>query len=260
MGEGIRKILIVEKDSSLLSFLKERLTAMGYEAHCAEEIPAGILTGIVVRPDIIIYNRAVDQGGVSFREEISRVSQLSGIPLVPYDFSAEDDQDPGERIRKGLLLDSISSELRGRGGLSPATKSEHRAQETRIPEILELLAKTGRSGRLRIHGDNQESGEIYLDHGKIKGAKTDDLEGSEAFFALLDLESVGVEFEEGFPATRQFDPPVALSLLLKNRGRIDAPAERVSASNAPFERDERDCLDRLISLGFLKKLRSKDHG
>jgi hypothetical protein len=260
MGEGIRKILIVEKDSSLLSFLKERLSAMGYEAHCAEEIPSGILAGIVVRPDIIFYSRTVDQGGETFREQVSRVSHLSGIPLIPYDFSADDDQGPGERIRKGLLLDSISSELRGRGGLSPVPKGGERAEETRIPQVLELLAKTGKSGRLRIHGDDQKSGEIYIDHGKIRGAKTDDLNGNEAFFTLLDFENVGVEFDEGFPAPRQFDPPLAISLLLKKRGNIDVPAERVPRSEAPFERDERDCLDQLISLGFLKKLRSKDHG
>jgi hypothetical protein len=260
MGEGIRKILIVEKNSSLLSFLKERLAAMGYEAHCAEGIPAGILTGIVIRPDMIFYNRTFDHDGETLRGQVSHVSHLSGIPLIPYDFSSENDQDPGEKIRRGLLLDSVLSELRGRKGLSPVPKGGVPVDDARIQQVLELLAKTEKSGRLRIHGDDQKSGEIYLDRGKICGAETADLTGDEAFFALLDLRNVEVEFDESFPTPQQIDPPLLLALLIKKRGSMDAFTRRGLRSDAALDREERNCLDQLISLGFLKKSKANDHG
>lgn len=249
---NIQKVLLIEKDPSLQAYLEDKLSTKEYEVHSTKNIREGVLTGIVIRPDIIFYNREVDHEAESFNQSVSTVSWLGQIPSVPFDSPLANSEE-GIKIQRGLLLDSFLFEIQLQESLTEACNSPELRQGTGLTEILEAMALGEKSCRLSVQ-EGAESGEIFLDRGRFCGARTKDLVAEEALFRLLDMVDVQVKFDRISSPPRQVDPPSPVPILLEKLKELKASSVQKDPSSKPtLSREERGCLDRLVSLGFLKR-------
>jgi diguanylate cyclase (GGDEF)-like protein len=128
----IKKALLIERDSSLRDFLKERLSKNGLEVHPAKEVKEGILTGIVAHPQIIFYNRTLDYGEEPLKKALSKVASLERVTAVPYDYFPSDDPERADAGREDLL-DSLMIQLELDEGLQEEETDSDRSIEQPPP-------------------------------------------------------------------------------------------------------------------------------
>lgn len=252
----IQKILLIEPDAVLRTYLSDQLSTRGYDVAVAPTVREGILTGIVVRPQLIFFNRRLDDQGEELREGMNEVVWLAPIPAISYD-DPPTGSDEGHRIQRGLLFDSLFSEITLQEGMQEHSESGASSEDSSLAEVLEAMAEGRKSCRLEISGD-RGSGEIFLDRGNLCGARSGTRMGVEALEALLDMENIQLKFSRMPTPPRQIDPPLSVARLLEERrgdrvrSRSETPSDRTQLAS-----HERSCLERLVSLGFLTR-RTRD--
>ena len=126
------KILVVDDDNYIRSFLQKRLTALGYEVHVAEDGKVGLDTAEKIRPHLIVSDWMMPvMDGAEFCRQIKKHSELrytyfilltardsaedkvEGMELGADDFMTKpfNDKELVARINVGLRITTLQQEL-----------------------------------------------------------------------------------------------------------------------------------------------------
>lgn len=80
---GARKILVIDDDPDILTYVSEVLNDHGYECATASDGAAGLEKARAERPDLILLDLMMPKkSGVRFLNEIRRDDALKGIPVI----------------------------------------------------------------------------------------------------------------------------------------------------------------------------------
>ena len=86
MGNNKFKILIVEDEANILSFIKANLETSDYQVLCAQTCALGIMMYASHHPDLIILDLGLpDQDGMNLIQEVRKTNTVPSLcsPLVP---------------------------------------------------------------------------------------------------------------------------------------------------------------------------------
>ena len=102
--------------------------------------------------------------------------------------------------------------------------------EMGLVDLLQVLAASGKTARVRIHGPGGEPGEMSLEGGRLVDARQKDLVGLDAFNAILVRMTGRFTVETRPPENRTIDAPIE-SLLLEACRLLDEASMGESGSS-----------------------------
>ena len=85
MGNNKYKILIVEDEANIRSFIKANLETSDYQVLCAETCELGMMMYASHHPDLIVLDLGLpDRDGMSLIQEVRKTDTVPIIVLVPF--------------------------------------------------------------------------------------------------------------------------------------------------------------------------------
>ncbi|MCK4558350.1 MAG: response regulator [Calditrichia bacterium] len=206
------KILIVDDNPNVLKLLNISLSKAGYEIVEAENGEVAFQVANKEIPELIISDIMMPQmDGI---ELCWMIRENSKVPLVPFifltsfddsemeirGFRAGADEYLNKPIDRKELLERVEELLDRTQKLKTIEdKTESKKafagelKDLSIVELVQMLNLNKKSGVLKIDGEGK--GEIYLKDGQLTGAKTESVEGEEAFYELVSYEKGTFNFE-----------------------------------------------------------------
>ncbi len=94
-------------------------------------------------------------------------------------------------------------------------------RELPLPDIVQLVSVSGKTGRFALRREGHPGGEIYLRGGQIVHARTGDLEGEEAIYELAIWPEGDFTFHAGEDSPRHTIQKSNTNLLMEAARRID---------------------------------------
>lgn len=207
------KILIVVPDFETGGLLRTWLSEAGFESAYVSDGEAALKEASLFRPDVIISDMEMPAGdGWELHRHLRRMPETAAIPFVflwPH-------EDVSFRL-KGLRMggdDYICKPLEKEalfGALENVTERAARAgafyfrsefsgdlAQTSLYDLMQIAEMNSKTGEFVIKNtDAEKIGSLCFLEGRLVGSKIQDLEGEEAFYALLDHSQGYFEFYEG---------------------------------------------------------------
>jgi two-component system chemotaxis response regulator CheY len=126
-----------------------------------------------------------------------------------------------------IMLHNIASHRR-RAETQPAAKSPDlvlpglsgNLDTLPIPDLIQILNGTRKTGHLRLNRDGEEAG-IYFADGEARHAWTKDLEGEEAFFRVISWKDAHFSFESGLRPEQATIHQPTMTLLFEGLRKLD---------------------------------------
>ena len=225
------RVLVVDPDPEETTVLEMRLIEHGFAVETARDL-ASAEAKLDDPPDVIVSE--VDLGGGSDGFELlRRVSRLPEADRPAFIFlTSRADRDS---VTKGFdlgvtdfLVKPASAELVAtKAGQAVEGAARQRAggvsgslKEMSLPDVVQILANGRRGGRLQIVSSGLR-GEVHFAEGQIHDACFGDLEGEEAFYAMLKLAEGTFSLDPTFKCTNRVIHASPEGLLLEGMRRLD---------------------------------------
>lgn len=236
-GSGKYRVLVADPDEKFRDFLCLRLLNEDHEA-TAVTGPEDALEALLREPyDLVAADvRPGDDRPMRLIEEMRREESLRSVPCVLLSASS----DRALRIRalrlgvddfvsKSLDLEEIVARLdnvlvresaRRVGG--PGTKRGLGGSLENLPlaEIVQMLHIGTKTALVSLVSGGRK-GKIWIDHGGIRHAKADQLEGEAAFFALLGWKEGSFTVEHGVRTRKSTIDADPMWLVMEGMRRLD---------------------------------------
>jgi DNA-binding response OmpR family regulator len=229
--EARERVLLVEPDPAAASLLEMRLANAGFDVDIHRDGPAALEAALESPPVLVLSEVSVpgldgftlllrlrnaevteDVPFVFVSERSDRGSTMRGLELGADDFLTKPvDLELLVAKAKGLVRKS-----RGRRPAAPATTSgiSGDLSEMGLVDLLQVLAASGKTARVRLEGPGGEAGEMSLEAGRLVDARQGTTVGLDAFNALLTRTRGRFTVETAEPENRTIDAPLE-SLLLE---------------------------------------------
>ncbi|MFK7985661.1 MAG: HD domain-containing phosphohydrolase [Sandaracinaceae bacterium] len=226
-----RKALVVDPDPEETTVLELRLLEHGFAVDVARDF-SNAMDRLSAKPELVLTEVDLGSGPDGF-ELAKRIQALEGDPPALIFLTSRSDRDAVSRGfdlgAADYLVKPANPELvatKARQAIEGADRKRGRGvsgslREMSLPDVVQILANGRRGGRLQITcGGNR--GEIHFANGQIHDAKMGDLNGENAFYAMLRLEDGSFSLDPSF--TTEGDRVIQMSpegLLLEGMRRLD---------------------------------------
>jgi response regulator RpfG family c-di-GMP phosphodiesterase len=219
--ERPRRIALVDDDRELRVMLDMKFSSLGYQVVTVVD-PARILPLLQdAAPEAIVVN--ADLAWVDAYQLLHRVRQepaLGGLPFVLLSASRTSPSDRAQAAAAGAddyicrpsplqeLVSRVNAAIRKKRRLTgqhfvrpPASAAgiRGRLSEMGLAEICQVLAQGFKTAKVDII-DSHAEGHLFFEGGRLKHATYSDLEGAEAFYALLRVREGEFAIEHGVTA------------------------------------------------------------
>jgi len=265
------KIIIIDDDQTTIAFLKKILQKRGIQTEQAKNGQEALERIGTSKPDLIISDIMMPElDGFSLYARLRKSFNTADIPFIFLSAKDEpEDQLKGLRMgadeyllkpfkAKNILtaIDKVMEKAARIKGLKADVDIGGNLETIGLNEVIQIIELSGKTGKLVLlscNGDNH--GTIYIQNGNIINARSNNLEGEEAFFDLADMNNgffkfyicdtdIGETiFRENMPllmeANRLKDDAAALFSMISADTRLDVSkanmAEHITQSAGDFQ-------------------------
>jgi response regulator RpfG family c-di-GMP phosphodiesterase len=232
LGENLPLVLLVDPSPEETTLLELRLVAQGFEvkvARTSDQALALALDGglhsILSEVELLPFD------GFELLTRVRKYEQTEGLPFLfvskVSDTSAVDrafSLGAQDYVIKPTSGDVLAGKLRRLG--APKSRREDRTgvsgslSEMGLPDLTQVLAHGGKSGRLLVRSQGHE-GEVHFLGGRVVHALVGELVGTEAFYELLAFTEGSFVLDPSFQPAEQTIESSHENLILEGLRRID---------------------------------------
>lgn len=233
MGSRYR-VLLVDADPEESTVLELRMVEQGFDVKTARSVAAArkLVTAEGADFDLVVCELELpDADGLAFLSEARKETWGRDMPWVVHtqkqgraeanrafelgamDFVAKPVQADVLVAKLKAMLDQWSTG-RGAKGVSGSLR------EMGLPDIVQVLFHGRKTGRLNVRSGGK-NGEIHFLEGNIANAVVGELQGAQAFYALLKFEEGDFALDPGFIPPKRVMQESSEALLLEGMRRMD---------------------------------------
>ncbi len=223
--------LIVDADPEESTVLELRMTEQGFEVKTARSVDQALKYLAAGDVDLVVSELEMPQhDGFALLSEARKQPWGKDVPWVIH--TRKQGRAEAQRafelgvsdfVVKGASTDVLVAKLKSlldQRATKGARGVSGNLGEMALPELVQVLARSRKSGKLRIRAGN-ELGEIHFTDGEVVNALWGTLRGEEAFYDMLRLQDGDFGFDPSFkPAGRVIQSDTD-SLLLEGMRRLD---------------------------------------
>jgi CheY-like chemotaxis protein/fatty acid-binding protein DegV len=242
------KILIVDDDPLILEFLGKKLMESGYVVETSPDGKEALRKIYDSEPSLIISDILMpNMDGYQLQQKLLDNPKTAKIPFIFLSVkNSPTDQLDG--LRRGAddylckppdvndLFKTIDRVLtRSKKLRQPEADFTGNSALLDLSDLIQLIGLDNKSGTLQFKGPNGDAiGELVFDKGALIYAKSNDLEGEEAFYEIFALNDGFYEFYGGTSSVIPNITSKAMSILL-DASRIVDESQRIEQFNIQAE-------------------------
>lgn len=242
LGEDVRArlladrptVLLVDADPEESTVLELRLLESGYDVQVARS-PESALPTLQGHVDMVLCDTEF-QGATGFAL-LERAKSIGGGKVPPWVFVTRDGRRESvsrafelgasdyviKPVPGDVLVAKIRRLIEGATSSRAARGVNGSLAEMTMPDIVQVLAQSRKSGQLKIRSGN-DVGEIHFDAGLIVNAMWGKLRGEDAFYAMCGLAEGDFALDPSFKPSARVIQASADALLLEGMRRLDEGA------------------------------------
>ncbi len=239
LGEDVRArlladrptVLLVDADPEESTVLELRLLESGYDVQVARSPESAVPSLQSNHVDLVICDTEFP-GATGFA--LLERARSMGQKLPPWVFVTRDGRRESvsrafelgaadyviKPVPGDVLVAKIRRLIEGATSTRAARGVNGSLAEMTMPDIVQVLAQSRKSGQLKIRSGN-DVGEIHFDAGLIVNAMWGKLRGEEAFYAMCGLAEGDFALDPSFKPTARVIQASADALLLEGMRRMD---------------------------------------
>jgi response regulator RpfG family c-di-GMP phosphodiesterase len=229
-----RQALLVDVDPEETTVLELRLIEQGFIVQTARTADQALQVLAQGETDLVVSELDLTpKDGLTLLAEARKAPWGKDVPWVVY--TRRQERALAQKafalgvldfVNKPTNADMLVAKLRAmldqRASASPRTSRgvSGRLRELGLPDMVQVLFHGRKSGSLRIRAP-EGSGEIHFTDGNVANAFWADLQGEDAFYAMLNLKDGEFELDPSFRATTRVINQSSEALLLEGMRRMD---------------------------------------
>jgi CheY-like chemotaxis protein len=223
--------LIVDADPEESTVLELRMTEQGFEVKTARSVDQAIKLLSAGDIDLVVSELELPQhDGFVLLAEARRQPWGKDVPWVMHtrkqgraEAQKAFELGVSDFVVKGSSTDVLVAKLKSlldQRATKGARGVSGNLREMPLPELVQVLARSRKSGKLKIRSGN-DLGEIHFTDGDVVNALWANFRGEEAFYEMFRLQDGDFGFDPGFKPSGRTIQADADSLLLEGMRRLD---------------------------------------
>jgi response regulator RpfG family c-di-GMP phosphodiesterase len=223
--------LIVDADPEESTVLELRMTEQGFEVKTARSVDQAIKLLSAGDIDLVVSELELPQhDGFVLLAEARRQPWGKDVPWVMHtrkqgraEAQKAFELGVSDFVVKGSSTDVLVAKLKSlldQRATKGARGVSGNLREMPLPELVQVLARSRKSGKLKIRSGN-DLGEVHFADGDVVNALWSNFRGEEAFYEMFRLQDGDFGFDPGFKPSGRTIQADADSLLLEGMRRLD---------------------------------------